>query len=605
MNGILNELSQQDRQKMTLQNTLDADAALVESLRILYGDEDPVAALRAILRVIGELFHAERAYIFSLEGKMASANHKWSGPADRTTGMLDFKLIDRWHKIFLTHKCVFITDREALAATDPGEYAFLCNRGVERIVLVPLEVDGQLGGFIGVTNPVTEKLESCTSLLETLGYFITSSIQRFNDQQRLERLSYYDTLTGTHNRNAFIRDVEEFSATSDVPLGVLCVDVNGMKDINDRNGHAYGDQILLKATETIRGVFGQGNIYRMGGDEFTLLISGISEAEFERGAQALKNLLAAQDDFHLSVGYQWASSCGQVHRLAFLADEMMNDDKKAFYHRQAVPRRYRHVNDDVLGLTRPGVLARLLAEGQFVIYIQPKVEVDNRGLIGAEALIRLRGSDGSLMFPDQFIPLLEETRLISQVDFFVFEQVCRKIDQWLSEGKQVVPISVNFSRYSLTQKHFAKHLSEIWARYKTPQNLMEIEITESMNQDDGDTFLGVIKSVRDLGFTVSIDDFGVKYANLSLFTLLKFDVLKIDKILITDLQESETSQIVLQSVSDVCRKMGIHLVVEGVETEEQFAVLQELGCEGAQGYLFDRPIPMEAFVDKYLPQQTE
>jgi len=202
--------------------------------------------------------------------------------------------------------------------------------------------------------------------------------------------------------------------------------------------------------------------------------------------------------------------------------------------------------------------------------------------------------------PDQFLPLLEDAKLISALDFYVFEFACSKVSSWISKGKKTVPISVNFSRYSLTERSFIPCITEICEKYGIEKKWVEIEMTESVEGLEGFDINGLIQRIRDAGFTVSIDDFGVHYANLSLFTSVDFDVLKIDKSLVDHITTNLKAQSVVALLIEICGKMGIRTIAEGVETEEQFLILRDMGCAQAQGYLFSRPLPLEECEQKYL-----
>ncbi len=159
---------------------------------------------------------------------------------------------------------------------------------------------------------------------------------------------------------------------------------------------------------------------------------------------------------------------------------------------------------------------------------------------------------------------------------------------------------MNFSRYTLTQTNFLQNLKNLWKSYDISQNLIQIEITEGSESELSAEIVTILKEVKAEGFSISIDDFGVKYANLSLFTSMDFDVLKIDKSLVEDVAKNTKAQLLIQTIVELCKKLGIQLVAEGVETEEQFQLLDRLSCDLAQGYLFSKPLPLDEFTKRYL-----
>lgn len=591
-----------DQRAAALENALNAEMLVMDCVKLLHTAQNLPYVLEKIMEKLGSFLEAERAYLFEIQDDVMSNTHEWCAPGiePQIGDLQNLHVALNSHTSFQDSQCLTLDNLDLLEKTHPAEYEALRSQGIERLVAVPLELDGRLLGYLGVDNPPPEKIENISPLLNTLGYFISSSLQRQSDKLLLETLSYYDPLTGALNRNAFIRDLEAFMVLPE-SVGVVCVDINGMKEINDQHGHPYGDRILVKTAEGLTSLFGPGSLYRTGGDEFVVIARDITETELEICMMELRGLLKENVECRASLGSRWAEECSGLQRILFEADESMYADKKQYYHGQP-GLRYRHNNDDILGLTKPGALLSMIEEGRFLVYFQPKVSVYSGRQIGAEALIRLNTPSGAIVAPDQFIPILEQARLISQIDFYVFDRVCASIARWRAEGLHVTPVSVNFSRYSLTEKQFHTRLREIWSRYDIPQELVEIEVTESVEADDDYNFFHVIQETRESGFSVSIDDFGVRHANLSLFTAMDFDVLKIDRSLVTELPTNFKARAIIQSVADICRKMGIRLIAEGVETEEQLTLLKELNCSGAQGYLFSRPLPISEYEERYLYQ---
>ncbi|KAA3400858.1 EAL domain-containing protein, partial [Akkermansia muciniphila] len=236
----------------------------------------------------------------------------------------------------------------------------------------------------------------------------------------------------------------------------------------------------------------------------------------------------------------------------------------------------------------------------FMVYLQPKVRLDDQSTVGAEALIRYRASDDSILLPGHFLPLLEDSDLISQVDFYVFEIACSKVKQWIGEGRSTVPVSVNFSRNTLAQPGFIERLITIADKYQVPRQWLEIEITESVETMADIDVKALIAAVHDAGFTVSVDDFGTHYANLSLLSAVDFDVLKIDKSLVDDIVHNEKTRSLLGALAQVCKQMGTDMIAEGIESQEQADVLQGLGIAKAQGFLFSKPVPLSVYETQFL-----
>lgn len=599
------DITKKENEKISLKNALDAEKMVLDCVKILDQSEEPDRSIPAVLKRLGTFLSAERAYTFEVHGHTMSNTAEWCAkgiePQIENLQDLDLSLLDRWRVYFDQHECMILENLEEIRESNPAEYAILAGQGITSLVAAPLERDGRLIGYLGVDNPPQEKVCNITSLLHTLRYFLMSSLRRSEDEKLLIRLSYYDTLTGFYNRNRYNQDMERLASRSG-PFGILYLDINGLKDINDHYGHDYGDQILIECAQQIAEVFPDADIYRIGGDEFIVLCAPISEDKFQDTVLELKKGFALHPSCHAAIGYQWSDNVSNVQQLISIADAMMYEDKKKFYRQNPSSKRYRHYNDVILSLVEPGILQKKIEQNHFIVYFQPKMSYQDRSLIGVEALVRYRTSDGTILSPGQFLPLLENARLISLIDFYVFDYVCSKIAQWLSEGKKIVPVSANFSRYSLLEPDFINQLAAICVEYGISHSWVEIEITETVEGIEEIDTSKLITEIRDAGFAVSIDDFGVHYANLSLFTSIDFDVLKIDKSLIDNIVSNPKAQSVVGALADVCQKMEIRTIAEGVETEDQFQILKQMGFGGAQGYLFSCPIPVQEFEGKFLQQ---
>lgn len=597
------DITRNENEKIALQNTLDAEKVVMDCIRLLYQTSEIEKTFQEVLELLGSFLSADRAYIFEIHGNKMRNTYEWCAqdvaPQMDNLQALDISLLDRWKSYFLKHECVIIDNLEKIKEINLKEYEILSKQGIKSLVAAPLEKDEELIGYIGLDNPPVEKIQNISSLLHTLRYFLMSTMRRVEDEHLLKKLSYFDMLTGLYNRNRYMRDIGKLAA-ADGPVGIVYLDINGLKDINDRYGHFYGDQILTDCAKIITEVFSQACFYRIGGDEFIIICSGILKEKFEEDIVELKKRFESDPQCQAAIGYKWTDKNADIQKLISDADAVMYEDKKKYYRRNLSSNRYRHYNDDVLGLTAPEVLQRKLRNHDFLVYFQPKISFGSQKLVGAEALIRYKMPDGSILPPDQFLPLLEDAKLIGSIDFYVFKFVCKKIAGWLSAGEEPVPVSVNFSRYSLTERNFIETITSICAKYGIDKKWVEIEMTESVEGMEGFDITGLISRIRKAGFSVSIDDFGVHYANLCLFTSADFDVLKIDKSLVDNITTNHKAQSVVSLLVNICSKMGIRTIAEGIETQEQFNVLKNMGCVEAQGYLFSRPLPQEEYELKFL-----
>ena len=249
-------------------------------------------------------------------------------------------------------------------------------------------------------------------------------------------------------------------------------------------------------------------------------------------------------------------------------------------------------------ITRENISALIknaIENKEIKVFYQPKHNAINGKVAGAEALARWITSDGEMISPGRFIPLLEELEIISDLDWYMLEETCRFLSEEIKNDRRVVTVSVNFSRLHTSEPDFAKRLSDTVDRYNVPHKLVEIEITESALSADESTIIEFVQSICDVGFEASIDDFGSGLSSLNFVKDVPASVLKIDKSLLSGNCENEKERIVLESIFDFAHRLKLTTVAEGVETKEQLGFLRTCGCELIQGFLFAKPMPEEDF----------
>lgn len=453
--------------------------------------------------------------------------------------------------------------------------------------------------WVKISGTFTGELMDSYPIICTVFTDITNIMEQSPLHDALMRKSYYDTLTGLYNRNRFMEDIETYSKSTE-SIGVIYVDINGLKRVNDLYGHQSGDRILTQSANLLKESFPHGLIYRIGGDEFIIFQPRITKSELEQYIKQAKRNFLSFADFHAAMGWIWTEDGSDLEHCISLADNKMYKDKMEYYRKNPLTSRYRHNADFMFSLSDKDTLLKQIKGQHFQIYLQPKVDLQTHQLIGAEALSRYFGKDGILIPPDQFVPAMEEARTISFLDFFVFDTVCRMISRWLESGLKAAPVSVNFSRYTVASPSFTKTLQSIWEKYRFSKQLLEIEIIENEGTVESEFLARLISEIKKEGFPVSIDDFGAKYSNIVLFTNADIDSLKLDRSLVKGLENNKKTQLLIQSLAQICHALNISIIVEGVETQEQFKILADLCCDGAQGYFISKPIPINEFEGSFL-----
>lgn len=600
------DITERELQKQELKNMLDVQTLITNCVRMLYAVDDLDQTINAVLTQIGEFLVSDRAYVFEIKDELMNNTHEWTAPGIspqlEKLQQLDLSLISDWLPFFEKNDCIIIDDVEQLQKTNPAAYATLHAQEITSLIAAPIFLDNKLAGYIGIDNYDSEKIKNSSYLLLSMSIFLSYAIRHRNHVDMLHRLSYHDLLTNALNRNAFMDVLSQFRPGQYASAGIIYIDINGMKEINDFYGHHQGDKILITTVAKVFNLFKPDELFRIGGDEFVIITYDLTETDFYEKFNLLRNIFCEKTNlpFSIATGSCWVKSPSDLNSLLQQADSAMYTDKKKFYYGKEKTSRYRHNLDDILNLANYSALQEALTAGQFCIYFQPKISLDTEEFIGSEALIRYINQAGEIIAPNNFIPILEEARLIKMLDLYVFEEVCKQINIWKERKMRVKPVSINLSRSTLSYHFLADQLLALITKHNIDISLLELEVTETAEVDNQLVFSQALEKLKEYGFSISIDDFGVRNASLSLFTTINFDILKLDRSLVKTLAQNQKARILIRSLAVICSDLGIKLIAEGVETLEQLDILKELRCNEVQGYLFSKPLPLNDFENKYL-----
>lgn len=427
-------------------------------------------------------------------------------------------------------------------------------------------------------------------------------------------LATVDSLTNLGNRTAYdmrIKELQEqLDTRNDAPFALIMMDLNDLKYINDNYGHAAGDQYIRNCCQLVREVF-PGEIFRIGGDEFAIFLTGDAFALWEdifdglqqRVAEANLKIEPDVDQPSIAIGMtlHHKGSPDDMDALLRKADAEMYAHKVAIKQKRLEQSEKGLTSDLSLKLRERQILAsemrKGLAEEQFEVWFQPQVNHENNGsLIGAEALVRWRHPERGMVSPALFIPLLEYNGLIYELDKYVWKHTCRYIRRWIDEGMEPLPISVNVSRMDIIQDDFLETISALAKDYRIPYELLHLEVTESAFSDDTGKVVAVVKELIRRGFTIAIDDFGSGYSSLSLLRNVPAHIVKLDMRFFADGEEKARNECIVESIIRMVKMLGMGVLAEGVEQREQADRLNMLGCAYVQGYLYAKPLPYQEYV---------
>lgn len=432
----------------------------------------------------------------------------------------------------------------------------------------------------------------CTlDLMRALLPYIPQAIALHKMQKQQEYLSYHDDLTGLLNRNSLVDYLDNVRERSLKSLGALSIDINGLKNFNKEFGREYGDEVVIRVGEVLEEYFRSGEVYRVTGDEYLVLVENTTYEDFTKQIYAAHTKLDNISLGLVSMGYAWEKVDIDVDKLVNHAEVMMLDEKKKYYKNLKKGHHEPIIKKDLL---------EDLEQRNFIVCLVPKVDVSTESVAGAEAVVRYHHKDLGIVNPGKYINLLEETKLSHYLDLYVFEEVCKTLHKWEVEGIPLIPVSVNFAGATLRQESIADKMLHLIEKYHVRCEYLEVEVSESSNDMNQEMLAETSSKIRKGNVRVILDHFGAKDSSFSILSLMEFDGLKLDKSLITNIVGNARSRIVAQAVIDICRQLGASVQAAGVETQDQLNVLKELGCDYAQGTLFNKPITIETFEVRYL-----
>jgi diguanylate cyclase (GGDEF)-like protein len=418
------------------------------------------------------------------------------------------------------------------------------------------------------------------------------------ERSRLEHLSLHDPLTGLPNRVHFHGRLEQAIARAEAgdQFAVGLLDLDRFKNINDSLGHAAGDEMLQQVAARLQGAARHGDsLARLAGDEFAFLLPGVGEDTAHDVSTRLHEVF--RDRFHLagrdvfmspSIGVATYPAHGQE------PDTLLRHADDAMYQAKSVGRDAVEVYTDRLSahahhdLALETALHGALERGEFVLYYQPKLRLDNGALVGVEALVRWNHPGFGLIPPGAFIHFAEESGLIAPLGHWVLRQACRQASAWLAEGARV-PVSVNLSARQFQLQDLSTLVGSVLDETGLPSELLELELTESVSLDEQGPVLSTLANLRDLGVRCSIDDFGTGYSGLGYLSRYPIDSLKLDRSFVSAIGDGDAP--IVRAIIAMAHSLNLEVIAEGVETPAQAAFLRGQRCDVLQGYLASEPLP--------------
>lgn len=408
-----------------------------------------------------------------------------------------------------------------------------------------------------------------------------------------------DKLTGIPNRIRFYDQTQVAIQDIYKNYAIILLDIERFKNINDIHGIAEGDEVLRYIAWVLKETYGDHNNYaRLHSDMFVFYISYEKKGEIIKEIEKIRKKISAnpfQYDIVTKFGIYLVDDRSIPVNLmcdrAMMAERTVKGNIMkfcAFYDE--------HYREEML---RAGQIEqdmeRALTEHQYQMYLQPKYRLSDNTLCGAEVLCRWKHPEKGLIPPNDFIPLFEKNGFILKLDEYMWEEACKNIRRWLDEGHQVVPISVNISRYHIQHNNLEEALTKLLKKYNLTPDRLNLEITESLFLDNPEELNRVLERLQRMGFKLEVDDFGSGFSSLNLIRNISVDTIKIDKEFLDSEIASEKGKIVVNHTIGMAKDLNLQVIAEGVETKAHVDFLRESHCDIAQGYFFAKPMPIEEF----------
>ncbi|MEQ8505047.1 MAG: EAL domain-containing protein [Rhodospirillales bacterium] len=494
------------------------------------------------------------------------------------------------------------------AANHDHYLARYTNTGVRHIIGTAREVIGRRknGSYIPIELAVSEMRFSGRRLFIGALRDIT---ERKENEERLRDLATRDPLTRLPNRNLFTERLEEAIEQADscgVGFAVLFLDLDNFKTINDALGHLIGDRIIQLAGQRVCGcVRGQDTVAHLSGDEFMVILEGMDDEA--RAAKVAKDVLKSLSQPFKVDGREVFTSCsiGVVvypKNANSLVELMRNVDTAAHFAKKQGRANFQFYTERLSEDARRRIevesgLRRALENDEFELVYQPKVDLETRRILGAEALLRWENTNLGKVSPVEFIPVAEETGLIVAIGSWVLREACKTAAAWHKEGLVNCHIAVNLSAMQFLHGDLAGEIRDTLNECGLDPYLLDVELTESMLVSNAEETIRILNVIKDMGVNVSMDDFGTGYSSLSYLTRFPLDSLKVDRSFVTGLPDDRDASAVARAIISMAQNLNLRIVAEGIETENQVGFLHALGCQVGQGYLFSPPVENEKFME--------
>ncbi|WP_249896715.1 EAL domain-containing protein [Paenibacillus sp. PK3_47] len=560
-----------------------------------------------LLALCGEHFQVDRAFFVNITEPQQA--YEWCSEgvtsAEDIIPKLTGDAFPWWMNEISQSGLMNVTDVDTLPPEAEAEKKLFRAHQMKSLISITVSNKGRTLGHLFLASVKAAKALGANhlELLRILANLLSDALVKVEAEREIRYMAYYDALTGVPNHTLFKNQLEhsiQFAEGSGKHIGVLFIDLDAFKTVNDTIGHLGGDEMLKQVADRISGCLCRGDmVSRFGGDEFLIKLTEIDRIEDIRKIAGTIMKSIAQPVIAKGQEFMITASAGiAVYPEDGVSTEELirNADLAMYASKEKGKNQYTlcspAMKQAVLTKTQlTNSLFRALERKEFVLSYQPQVNVLTKEIVGLEALIRWNNPELGMVSPAVFIPLAEQNGLIIPIGQWVLETACRQMREWQRMGITGVRMAVNLSVIQFQDRNLLSIVDQTLHETGLTPEYLELEITESTAAEGEDYIIGVLQELKELGVSISIDDFGSGYSSLSRLKTMPVDRIKIDMQFVRGISTGNDDEAIAKTIIQLAKNLKLNVIAEGVETEEQFAFFNKYKCDEIQGYYFYKPMP--------------
>ncbi len=550
------------------------------------------ASTENVLQILGLYYRASRLYILALSEHRQTVTMLYEWASRQKYSLRHIMSGMQLEKFPLLVRCL---KEKAPVTTKSNGQAFGTHAAGTfwYYTAFPLFTHNGISGFLCMENAQEHAEE--LSLIARLLPLMKREQQRYRHSFSWQKPMVRNALSRLPNLHAYLETIDSLNSDLYSSMGVLSLDIPNFSAINGNQGFDYGREMLGLVAETLSSVFGKAFIFRTWDAEFVVLFPNTIMEVFVSRCTRVRTMLQRRYPGQIRVGYTWADGIYTSRNLVKEARSIMGCENV----REDPGERFVFLDKNRFDARSAASRDNLIA------YFQPKIDMRDGSLAGAEALVRGIDRSGHIIPPGQFIETLEKNGTIRELDLIMLEKVLEQLSKWKNDGLPPLNVSINLSRFTLFNPTTLASILAIQSHFPdVSPDQIEFEITETAGDIEKATLASVVDSFQKYGLRFDLDDFGSHYANLSVFSNIKFNAIKLDRSLINGLPGNEITRMLIENIVSICKNFDMRCVAEGVETRQQEAALLEAGCIYGQGFYYARPLPPRKFEEQYLKRKS-